>query len=200
MSSLPPIVRSRLVLISLAILFILPLALAWFLYFYGTAWQPQARTHHGVLIAPARPLPLDQIQLYTIPELSPFPLSQLRGRWTLLTIAEHGCSQRCWESLYKMRQTKVLLNKNSERVQKVLITLQAEELIDLEKIQQAYPETWILGGGELNQLTAVLEANEPNRIFLIDPLGNFLMYYPKTADPEGLFKDLKHLLKLSQIG
>ena len=38
------------------------------------------------------------------------------------------------------------------------------------------------------------------RIYIVDPLGNLMMYYPPGADPGGMHKDLKKLLKYSKIG
>jgi cytochrome oxidase Cu insertion factor (SCO1/SenC/PrrC family) len=38
------------------------------------------------------------------------------------------------------------------------------------------------------------------RVYIIDPLGNLMMYYPPDADPSGMLKDLKKLLKYSKIG
>ena len=37
-------------------------------------------------------------------------------------------------------------------------------------------------------------------LLLMDPQGNLVLYYPPGFDPYGLVKDLKHLLKVSQIG
>ena len=37
-------------------------------------------------------------------------------------------------------------------------------------------------------------------IYLVDPLGNWMLYYPPGGDGGALFKDVKHLLKLSHIG
>lgn len=50
----------------------------------------------------------------------------------------------------------------------------------------------------------VLPAGSPldnlNRVYLMDPLGNFMMSYPADADPTGMRKDLARLLRISQIG
>jgi hypothetical protein len=50
----------------------------------------------------------------------------------------------------------------------------------------------------------VLPAGSPldnlNRVYLVDPLGNFMMSYPADADPTGMRKDLARLLRISQIG
>ena len=40
----------------------------------------------------------------------------------------------------------------------------------------------------------------PVGIYIIDPLGNLVFFYPVDAPPEDVLKDLKRLLKVSQIG
>jgi hypothetical protein len=35
---------------------------------------------------------------------------------------------------------------------------------------------------------------------MIDPLGNLMMYYEPTDEPNGILRDLRKLLKWSQIG
>jgi hypothetical protein len=37
-------------------------------------------------------------------------------------------------------------------------------------------------------------------VYLLDPLGNLLMRYPVTVNPRGILKDLRRLLRLSEIG
>ena len=37
-------------------------------------------------------------------------------------------------------------------------------------------------------------------LFLVDPQGYLIMWYPQDADPSGLIKDLERLLKISKIG
>lgn len=39
-----------------------------------------------------------------------------------------------------------------------------------------------------------------NKIYLVDPLGNGFMYYPVSANPLDILKDLKTVLKVSHIG
>jgi hypothetical protein len=40
----------------------------------------------------------------------------------------------------------------------------------------------------------------PGGVYLIDPLGNLVMYFPPDLDPKDAVRDIKHLLKLSNIG
>jgi cytochrome oxidase Cu insertion factor (SCO1/SenC/PrrC family) len=39
-----------------------------------------------------------------------------------------------------------------------------------------------------------------HRVYLIDPLGNLMMFYAADAKPKGMLEDMKRLLRLSSIG
>jgi hypothetical protein len=56
--------------------------------------------------------------------------------------------------------------------------------------------------GELLRTLAEALGRPPadGMVFLLDPLGNLVLWYQDGFDPYGLLKDLKHLLKASQIG
>ena len=54
-------------------------------------------------------------------------------------------------------------------------------------------------------LARLLEEKRPAELlpggsYLIDPLGNLVMYFPPNLDPKEMVGDIKHLLKLSHIG
>jgi hypothetical protein len=36
--------------------------------------------------------------------------------------------------------------------------------------------------------------------FLVDPLGNLVMYFSPEIDPSAMIKDIEHLLEFSRIG
>ncbi len=40
----------------------------------------------------------------------------------------------------------------------------------------------------------------PGGLFLVDPLGNLVMYFSAEVAPGDMVEDIKHLLDLSQIG
>ena len=42
--------------------------------------------------------------------------------------------------------------------------------------------------------------NPVDHMYLIDPLGNLMMRWPKDPDPKKISSDLKKLLKYSRIG
>ena len=51
-----------------------------------------------------------------------------------------------------------------------------------------------------SELIERIGARQPGEVLLVDPLGNLILSYPPGLDPDGLFRDAKHLLRLSKIG
>jgi hypothetical protein len=54
-------------------------------------------------------------------------------------------------------------------------------------------------------LVALLDKKKPTDLdaggyYLIDPLGNLVMYFRPDIDPSAMVDDIKHLLELSRIG
>jgi hypothetical protein len=55
------------------------------------------------------------------------------------------------------------------------------------------------------RVSALLKNKKPAELsaggyFLMDPLGNLVMYFEPTIDPSDMVIDIKRLLKLSRIG
>jgi len=44
------------------------------------------------------------------------------------------------------------------------------------------------------------EGSVKDHIYLIDPLGNLVLRYPRDADPSRIRKDITRLLRVSRIG
>src|SRR5262249_49945587 len=70
---------------------------------------------YGELIEP-RPLPDPEMRLL---DGRPFRLSQLRGKWVLLQIDSAACGDACRKKLVYMRQARLALGKDAERVERV---------------------------------------------------------------------------------
>src|SRR5689334_19869992 len=95
---------------ALAALFLLPLVLSFWMY-YGGGWQPSGHTNYGELLSPVRPLPLER-----------WPEGKvLAQKWSLVYIAAGKCDRRCLDALIVMRQTRLSLNQEMQRVNRVLI-------------------------------------------------------------------------------
>jgi len=192
-------------MVLLALIFLAPTFVAWVMHHSGEGgWKPAGSTNNGVLVHPARPLDLPAELLAGGALLNDF----LQGRWTLLYIGDTDCDTACNTSLYNMRQVHILQNEHMRRVQRLYLLrgasipepqakLLANEYPDMTVVsitqaqaEQIAPDFMIDG--------VSMQAAE--RVYIIDPLGNLMMYYPPGADPRGMHKDLKKLLKNSKIG
>jgi len=180
--------RQRRILVGVALMFFVPLGIAFILY-YGNAWHPGGRVNHGELIQPPRPLPEAGL---------PAPYS-LQHKWTLLYVQSGACDELCLKRLYDMRQVRTALDRDMQRVQRVLI---ADELCcDTQKLLMMHPDLIrIPRVAALEPLLESLPSPDSHRIYLVDPLGNVMMFYPAGAPAMGMLEDMKRLLRLSQIG
>jgi hypothetical protein len=180
--------RQRRILIGVALMFFAPLAISFILY-YGHAWHPGGRVNHGELIEPPRPLP--DLGL-------PAPHS-LQHKWTMLYVQRGACEQLCLKRLYDTRQVRTALDRDMDRVQRVLIA--EPGCCDIPALLKMHPDLITVPLGEpLEPLLKLLPEPDSHRIYLIDPLGNEMMFYAADAPAKGLLEDMKRLLRLSQIG
>lgn len=173
-----------------------PLIASYFTYY---VIKPQSRTNYGSLLDP-RQFPLPQLEGKDL-EGKPQELADFKGKWIMLQIDRAACATACQKKLYDMRQLRTAQGKERERIERVwLITDQASPEA---KLQEGIAGTRLL---RVNQ--AILEKWLPveagttiyDHIYLIDPLGNLMMRYPKDADPNKIKKDISKLLKASAIG
>ena len=190
--------RRRLVLGLLALLFLAPVAISFYLYYGG--WRATGDVSHGDLITPARPLP--NLSLSGPGGASPAPLFD--GKWSLIYTGEGRCDTECRHALYVTRQVRLALNQNMERVQRVFLYRGECCEEPYFSVEQPGLIARDLDSAEGHELDTVLEsataADGKARIWIADPLGNLVLSYPADTDPRGMIADLKKLLKLSHIG
>ena len=107
--------------------------------------------------------------------------------WWLWVVAPQGCADDCKAALHQLRQLHVLLNRDADRVQRALVTLDAAP----PAVMEQYPR--------LTHLSGPAPALDEG-IYVIDPIGNLVFFYPLADAGKAVLDDLKRLLKLSQIG
>jgi hypothetical protein len=186
---------------ALAALFLVPLVLAFVMY-YGSPWRPAGRVNHGVLITPPRPLPqvpLPRVSLAAKSDAA--PATELRGKWSLVYVGGGGCDGECRGALYVMRQTRLALNNDMTRVQRVFLV--SGECCAAEFLAREHPGLIVLDAGGPAGAPLLREfpaADTAHTLYIVDPLGNLMMSYDARRDPHGLLEDLKKLLRLSHIG
>jgi hypothetical protein len=202
-------------LIGVALMFFAPLALSFYLY-YGKFWHPGGRVNAGELIQPARPLPSLALPLAADAMVSPgagaaagaTPAGEtnpqfLKGKWTLLYIQHGRCDDECRKHLYDTRQVRLALDRDMPRVQRVFIG--DGDCCDLKELKAAHPDLIAVRASAADDpLLALLPVREgtvnSHRIYLIDPLGNAMMFYASSVSSKGMLEDMKRLLRLSSIG
>jgi alkyl hydroperoxide reductase subunit AhpC len=197
---------SRQALVLLGLIFMAPVFVAWVMHHSSEeGWKPQGTTNHGNLVHPARPLEMPADMVSDGMALQEY----LQGKWTLLYIGDANCGEICRSNLYKMRQVRVAQNENMNRVQ-TLYLLQADSLPD-ELAGFLTREHKDMSVALLSDANAAAIATQfqmdddsrvtaAQRVYIVDPLGNLMMYYLPDADARGMLKDLQKLLKYSNIG
>ena len=185
-------IKGRLQLAVISLVFFGPLILAAWLYFSGSGLTPEGRTNHGALLEP----------IVNIGEALPrsTTLESGDGRWLLVYVNEDACGEDCEFALYTLRQSRLMLGKEMDRLERlflhgdtapdtVLLTEQHAGLISTKDSG--------LSGLLQNKKPAELAAGG---LYLIDPLGNLVMYFHPGVDPSDMVEDIKRLLKHSRIG
>jgi hypothetical protein len=180
-------------LLLILILFVGPLAAAFWLY-YGSAWRPSGRTSHGELIQPVITLP-------ALPKATGDG-NVLAGKWSLLVVGtgDAGCDADCRNALIYARQTWLSLGRLASRVQRVLLA--GPGCCDSAYLHREHDGLVVAdaGAGPGAAVLAAIPVSRGRYVFVVDPLGNLMMRYDVRDDPKGLREDLQKLLELSHIG
>jgi hypothetical protein len=176
-----------LIIISIAFF---PIFAAYMVFLYFPEWLPDMTTNQGTLIQP--PIVLDGIEI------------EPGQNWVLLIPVDSSCDKACQQVLYLSRQTHIALGKNTSRVQRVILVEGQLSADFKELLREEHRKVKIIdiaGDGTAVRLKALV----PNGlhkliVFVMDPNGNVMMYYRPEQGGKPMLRDLKHLLKTSNIG
>lgn len=180
-----------------------PLLASYFMYYVV---KPKGgETNYGTLLD-ARQYPIPSMANKQL-DGSPATLADYRGKWVMLKVGPSDCQQDCQDQLFAMRQLRTMQGKAMDRVERVWLITDEQPL-----------ETMIMrvndGTHMLRAPAAVVAKWLPveqgeraaDYVYLIDPLGNLMMRFPKgavssdTAKARKVHKDIAKLLKASAIG
>ncbi len=192
--------KSRSYLIGLFAVFFGPLFFAMWLFYVPNNWLSSRTQNHGTLIQPAQPL--EKFKLTAI-DGSSWSHEDFAGKWTLLYIGNESCDLYCEASLFKMRQVRLTLGRDSQRVQRKYLGLHNHK--NTQAINEIFSKyhrmqaTWF-DKSVVDKALPQFKDLPIHQVYVIDPLGNLMMWYSKDATSKGMKKDLKRLLKVSKIG
>ena len=169
-----------------------PVAASYLLYYF---WPPAHTVNYGDLIEP-RPLPDAALQLA---DGAPFRLSQLKGKWILVSIDGGRCEAECEKKLVYMRQLRLTQGKDMERVERAWLV--SDTVTPRNDAVAGFPGTWVARAAGSGIIESFPAPRAPaDHIYVIDPLGNLMMRFPGDPDTRRLIKDLSRLLKASRVG
>lgn len=167
-------------------------------YFTYYVIRPQGLRNFGELINPQRPLP----DLATVAlDGKPGNLRELKGQWLLVSVDSGNCNQACVQQLYFQRQLRESLGKDKDRLDRVWLVTDEQPLAPalLEGLKQAVVlrvaqaplAQWLepAGGHDVSE-----------HLYVVDPLGNWMMRFPANLDLASAAKakrDLERLLRAS---
>jgi len=178
-------------IVLIALMFGLPIVIAAWLY-YDTSLRPAGRTNHGILLDPI-------VNLHDTVPNSP-ALEWSEDHWLLVYTNDGDCDAECRDALYTLRQSRLMLGNDMNRLRRLF--LHGEWAPDRVFIAEQHQGLGTLKDDELRELLA---ASRPQQepaggFFLVDPLGNLVMYFSPDIAPDDMVDDIGHLLDLSRIG
>jgi hypothetical protein len=191
-------------------------------WYFGTQEYQgfMATTNKGVLISPVVDvvtldlrngagapayLPFEELVAGVSPEkYDPRP-------WQLLYLGAPECDDSCAERLYFLRQLHVRLGREFERVQRVYVqasdvpgplpettaAFMAEQQPDMKVV---YAAASALRSRLSTTVPAGCDPLMQHYIYVVDPLGNVMLYFTPENTPEEILSDLDTLLDNSSLG
>lgn len=161
--------------------------------------KPSGRTNYGDLIDP-RAYPIPQLGATAL-DGKPAGLEDFKGKWVMLNVDSGECAQACRDQLVMMRQLRLMQGKDRDRIERVWLVTDDTPLDTM--LMRVVDGTVFLRAPQdaVGKWLPVEQGGNPaDHIYLIDPLGNLMMRFPKDADPAKVKKDMGKLLKASAIG
>ena len=188
--------RGQRQLLVVAAVFLLPVVVAFALY-YGKLWRPAGSSSKGELIDPARPLTIAGLRHVDGTPVAP---TEFQDKWTLLYIGDGACDADCRTALVFARQSRLALNNEMTRVQRIFLATNNCCANDYFKAEHPGLIALDASAPEAQALLAQFPADRARSLFIVDPLGNLMMRHDASHTTKDLLSDLKKLLKLSHIG
>lgn len=172
-----------------------PVIASYFLYY---VIRPEGRRNFGELIEPQRPLP--EFTATTLDGRS-VPLASLKGQWLLLSVGSGACGEACVQQLYLQRQLRESLGKDKDRLDRVWLVNDEQAIAaallpglreaSVLRVPRAELARWLapVAGRQLEE-----------HLYVVDPMGNWMMRFPAQLDLQSAAKakrDLERLMRAS---
>ncbi len=189
--------RGKKSFLGLLAVFVTPVLLGALLFFnLDRLGFDKGSVNYGLLIQPAFPAKVEDLMKDgTIADRK----QTLSKKWTMLYVETGDCDVACQARLKLIKRVRILMNEKMRRVRTTFVASEAvTKAVDKYLFYDlVLTHTDVATSTFLKQLPDL----DKKPIYLLDPLGNLMMYYPQEQpDIKKMIKDLLKLLKYSRIG
>lgn len=181
------------------IAFVAPVVAAYALFFLGIT--PPAYSNKGELLDP-----IIDVESFALSDDSNNVLGRdaiTEHKWHMMYFVGSSCDDACNQSLYNMRQINIAAGKYANRLQRLLVHLEAPAEEFQALVAKEYPQARHVNANAETIAAALQEVGpqfRANEIYIMDPLGNIMLRYTQEQSYKDILHDLKKLFKVSQIG
>ena len=167
-------------------------------YFTYYVVRPTGRAGYGELIADQAALP--DLVAHNL-DGTPRRLPALAGQWLLVSVGGGACDTGCEQHLYQQRQLREALGKERDRLDWVWLV--DDDAPVAERLQPALKQAAVLRlprAAIAGWLKPAAGHALSDHLYLIDPLGHWMMRFPAGMDMAGAAKakrDVDRLLRAS---
>lgn len=179
-----PLMKSRLTLIAVVLMFAIPLVAAFVLR--SSDWRPTNTKNSGTIIDPPRDITgVEGVQS----DGTRFAWKDAQYHWTLLMLPGATCMTACTERVEEAVRMRLTLGRNADRLRIVYIGPKKPDdffasrapLADVNDVNNAFAHEHAQGDDSL-------------ALALIDPQGLLMMRYPGGYSAQGLRSDITRII------
>ena len=156
-------------------------------------------TAYSDLIQPTVPMPAVPAQ--PLDGGAPQVLRGLAGQWLLVVVDSGACAEACEQRLFMQRQLREMNGRDRDRIDKLWLVI--DDAPVKPALQQALAATPGMHMLRVPRATVAAwlkpapgQALE-DHLYVVDPLGEWMMRAPANADPSKLKRDITRLLRAS---
>ncbi|MDM4767581.1 hypothetical protein [Pelomonas sp. SE-A7] len=152
---------------------------------------------YSQLIMPTKDIP-EALQLSAL-DGAKVTAESLKGQWLLVAVQPSACDQACDAQLFMQRQLREMLGKERDKLDKLWLIPDGEPL--RPELQQVISQGVPLRALRVPkaQLEAWLQPQKGHQLrehlYLVDPMGRWMMRTPVDPDPGKIKRDLDRLMK-----
>ena len=166
-------------------MFVMPIAFGTLFFYANPNYFSESTVNYGELVRPVIATDGDDIEIEGD--------ASLQGIWTMVYISNR-CDDACEKAVADMKTIRTLMNDDMRRIQRMIIIADSST-------PTSNDESLIKARVNSEKFKQSLKKYTENAIYLIDPIGNVMLYYePQNIDIRLVIKDLKRLFKYSRIG